>query len=125
MQARSAAPSLPDRRPRLTPEEFYDTLRQLHKICASKGIRFILMIWPFGEQIRAGSRELEPYQRKIAQLGFDENIPVVNLVETFLQAKEPLFVDHVHANAQGCRLAAAAVAEAIKINEAPRSKKTG
>jgi lysophospholipase L1-like esterase len=40
--------------------------------------------------------------------------PLVNLLEAFDQDKGPVFLDHVHANARGCRQVAQAVWSAIR-----------
>ncbi len=43
----------------------------------------------------------------------DDQIPCVNLVDAFIKADSPLFIDHVHANREGCRVTAEALSRSI------------
>lgn len=99
----------PNLRPRLSPEEFHETLKQVKRFCDNRDIKLILMIWPLKTQVELMRREPIAYQAIIDKLCREEGIACVNLIEIFIQKRASLFIDNVHANIEGHH----AVAEAL------------
>lgn len=107
-EPRTAAP-----RPRLLPIEYLLLLYRIEMLCDAQDADLILMIWPFAGQVKAREEGLGPYQTLTRRLGAYHNLPVVNLVPEFISEQQPLYVDHIHANAEGCRVAATALAGVV------------
>jgi lysophospholipase L1-like esterase len=109
-----AAPVSPSgeggRRPRLSGPELYATLGRIQEACASRKIPLVLIIWPYAAQKEAGDGRLLLAQPVITSFGDRYHVPVVNLLPSFASSPERLFLDHVHANPAGCRVAAEALA---------------
>ncbi len=99
--------------PRLTPQEFYLKMQDLVGDIRACGSEVVFVIWPYRNQIRFRTTEPWKYQKITHMLGKAEGVPVVNLVEPFIRADAPLFVDHVHTNAAGCRVVAEALAPRV------------
>ena len=99
--------------PRLTPQEFYLKMQDLVGDIRARGSEVVFVIWPYRNQIRFRTTEPWKYQKITHMLGKVEGVAVVNLVESFIRADAPLFVDHVHANAAGCRVVAEALAPRV------------
>jgi lysophospholipase L1-like esterase len=99
--------------PRLSAKEFSATLLKMHSVLRSRGVRLILFIWPYEFQIDPREGSLEGYQKVIAAAGASAGIKTVDLVGPFKRADEYPFLDHVHANAAGCHVAAEAIALAV------------
>jgi len=111
-------------RPRLLPEEFQQCLVDIKRMCDQHNIRFILMVWPYRKQTENRHEGLVNYQRVVSYVCKQEKVFGLNLVDVFIKADKQLFVDHLHANAQGCRLAAESVLwclKTLKITEALES----
>ncbi len=108
-----AAVPLGQRKPRLSPEEFVGTLAALRDVASRLGASMILVVWPYRNQMDSHQTELLSYQPLIVELGRRAGVPVVNLVPSFVAAGGALFVDHIHASTQGCRLAAEGIAAEI------------
>jgi len=101
-------------RPRLTAKEFYLTLSEIGAMCRERDIKVLFLVWPTASQIDARLPIHNDYQSSVLFLSQEEQFDVVNLAEGFLKVDKPLFIDHVHANAQGCRIAASSVAEGVR-----------
>lgn len=101
------------RHPRLSPEEFQTTLLEIRDWCNERDIKLVLMIWPFEPQVARGMTQLISYQIVTDYVSRAEGIPCVNLVDSFIEAGGDLFIDHVHANAEGCHAAAEAASRTI------------
>ncbi len=110
---RPAPPVHPGGRPRLSPSEFTGALVQIGEATRHGGARFLPIIWPYAAQVDAGQPALIGYQPYTARAGELAGVEALNLVPTFVAARRPLFLDHVHANEDGCLLTAEAVAGAI------------
>ncbi|MCZ6463242.1 MAG: GDSL-type esterase/lipase family protein [Proteobacteria bacterium] len=95
--------------PRLSPREFYDALGSMKRIADELGARLVLVGWPYRSQVDQGIREAVRYQIVMERLARDARVPMVHLAPPFIDAGAPLFVDHVHANAEGHRVAARAI----------------
>jgi lysophospholipase L1-like esterase len=109
-----AVPAGPGR-PRLSAEEFIDALTQMSETSRHAGARFVLTIWPYASQVASGQTALMGYQPLVAQVARDRDVPLANLLPAFVADRRPLFVDHVHANANGCRLAAETMARDLDL----------
>jgi lysophospholipase L1-like esterase len=107
--AANPPPSTEAKRPRLSPREFYDTLSAIRDECASRSVSLVLVVWPYAAQKNSGDGRLILAQPVMTAFGSKNSVPVVNLVNTFTASTERLFLDHVHANAAGCRRAAEAL----------------
>ena len=102
-----------DRRARLFPEEFYEALMAMNRLCAAHRVPLILLVWPYRSQTEEGVADWIGYQPVLAQVSRDGRVPAVSLIEPFAAAKETLFVDHIHANEAGCLLAAETIAATL------------
>jgi lysophospholipase L1-like esterase len=103
-----------DRRARLLPEEYYETLMAMNRLCASRRIPLILVVWPYRNQKQEGVYDWIGYQPIVAQVSRDGRVPVVNLIEPFVACEDPLYLDHIHANEAGCLLAAETIAATLE-----------
>ena len=104
-----------EKKPRLTAAEFFDTLAQIQQECRQRGTSLVFLTWPSREQIRQQIRNPIFYQRQVARLCREKGLAWVNLAPAFMDAPGPeLFIDHIHANAAGCDVAAEAVFRAVK-----------
>lgn len=101
-------------RPRLSADEFHDALGEIKARCDARGVPLIYVVWPVRGQILQRYAELGAYQPIVARTSRESGAPLVDLVDAFLKAPGPLFLDHVHANAHGCRIAAEAIAARVR-----------
>ena len=108
-------------RPRLTEQEFLETLGAIKGLCDARGIGMLVVVWPYEAQVTQREPAYVHYQIPAARFCQDREVDGVNLVTAFLRANEPLFLDHVHANPAGCRVAA----EALFPWVAPRAVQAG
>lgn len=104
-----------EKTPRLSAGEFFDTLAEIQQECRQRGIGMIGLTWPSREQIRQRIQDPIFYQRQVARLCREKGLTWVNLAAAFIDAAEPqLYIDHIHASAAGCDVAAEAVFRAVK-----------
>jgi lysophospholipase L1-like esterase len=103
----------PPPRPRLTAEEFAGALYGIARWCAARQVPLVLGIWPWREQVAAGVLDHHGYQGVVRQVAHDQEVAFVDLLPAFLAAPRPPFLDHVHADAEGCALAARALEEPV------------
>ncbi|MBN1827138.1 MAG: hypothetical protein JW958_12850 [Candidatus Eisenbacteria bacterium] len=102
-----------ERRPRLTPEEFRETLLEINRVCADHDVPLLLLVWPFRDQVEGEAPERVAYQPIVDHVGAEAGIPVIDLVGPFRAAAGPLYLDHIHADPAGCEVAARAIDEAM------------
>jgi lysophospholipase L1-like esterase len=102
------------RRPRLSQPEFYATIHGIKRLCDQRRIRLVLVVWPAESQITNRRAGFFGYHGITAYLCDHEDVPLVNLADAFFNAEKPVYLDHIHANPDGCRLAASAVLAAIE-----------
>jgi lysophospholipase L1-like esterase len=115
MRVRPARPPGQDAtRPRLSPEEFDRAILQMNEVCAGAGVPLVLVIWPYAVQLETRDAGHLGYQALIARAGGSAGIPVVDLVGRFIRENRPLLLDHIHANPEGCRVAAAEIAGRVR-----------
>lgn len=108
VQVSMADPNAP-KQPRLTREEFQQTLDEIRKLCFANNLPLLLLRWPQEGQV-LGKRP-EPMHYEDLILGFDgqPGVTVVDLYAGFAARSEPLYIDPVHGNAAGCTAAAEAL----------------
>jgi lysophospholipase L1-like esterase len=103
-------------RPRLTVPEFDAELESMREQCVRRGARFVLVAWPYREQLlEGGAYRGATRQGDVAAVALCTQTPFVNLASAF--AKEPaarLFVDRVHATREGNLVAARALFDALR-----------
>jgi lysophospholipase L1-like esterase len=97
-------------RPRLDATEFRAVIVRMHELCAQAKAQLVLISWPEAAQVAAKDPAPRHYQAEIKALGAERGIPVIDLYPAFAAAPVPLFIDAVHANAAGCRIAAEVIA---------------
>jgi len=102
-----------EKRPRLTPEEFHDTLIEIKKVCDAQGIPLLFILWPYEWQVRQRKPERVRYQPILIETCEEMGATLINLYDAFVEATEPLYLDPVHGNSAGCRAAAEAIAAAV------------
>ena len=108
-----AAPTSGGGRSRLSADEFRGELQRLADESERLGAALVLMVWPYGEQIWNRCPPLANYQDIVLEVCAEREVPCINLIEVFLAAEGPLFLDHVHANAAGNAVAARAVRDVV------------
>jgi lysophospholipase L1-like esterase len=109
----TSAPPPPEPRMRLSPDQFYRTLGEIHTLCQKAGADMIVLVWPYEGQVSTGERALIEHQIPAALFARNRGLPLVNLVDEFLEQGGSVFLDHVHANPAGCEVAARAVLRAV------------
>lgn len=104
----SAAPPTA-RRPRLSDEEFSAEIRAIAGWCRSRGAKPLLVLWPY--RVQATRTDMSPKQRALLRVAAEDDLPLVNLVPVVRAGGgERLFLDVVHANAEGHSVVASALA---------------
>lgn len=103
------------KRPRLTPEEYRETLEKIRELCAAKGVEVFFILWPYEDQAPTATPEWRGYQEILLEFGKTPGVRFINLHPVFHQAGAGagLYADPVHGNATGCRVAAEAIAAAV------------
>jgi len=94
---------------RLTLSEYTDQVRAIKQLSDDRGIPLILVLWPAEIQIRTQDDHLKDHQSITRELGVRLGIQTINLVRRFIRSDRPLFLDRVHANETGLRIAAESV----------------
>ncbi len=102
-------PRVSGKEARLSPDRFYETLGEIKALCDRAGARLVLLVWPYEGQVAARDPSLVEHQITAALFSRNEGVPLVSLVEAFIRDGRPLFLDHIHANSDGCRVAAEAL----------------
>lgn len=102
------------KRPRLTPDEFRDTLLEMDKLCKVRGIPVAYVVWPYESQVTGHDGSPVQYQPLIHEAAKLSGAPLINLYDAFVTKSEPLYADPVHGNAAGCRAAAEAIAPVVE-----------
>lgn len=102
-----------ERRPRLTPEEFGETLLEMNRVCARREVPLLLLVWPFRRQVEGDAPERVAYQPILDRAGAEARIPVIDLIPSFRAGGDGLFIDHIHGSPSGCEVAARAIDEAM------------
>ncbi len=98
------------KRERLTKEEFAETLKKIHATCQEHSAGLLLLVWPsMGNLQNPGS--LHPYSQVILDVGQETGISVIDLSPVLRAAPQPVYVDDIHANANGCRAVAECLAD--------------
>ena len=108
------------RRKRLSEREFAAATLHIKKTCDDNDIKLLLMIWPYKQQVTKRDDAPMLYQKTTVAVCANNNIPWVDLPHVFVLARKPLFLDHVHANANGCRIVADAAYRKLS-SHLPRS----
>jgi len=98
--------------PRLTEQEFYLEMQELVRDIRAQDAEVVFVIWPYLRQLLGQTTEPWKYQKVTHLLAAAEHVPTVDLVEPFIRADAPL-LDHVHANEDGCRVAAETLAPRV------------
>ncbi len=91
---------------RLSGTEYQETIKEMKRLCDQKNIGFIYIIWPYQIQIANRLNRFLSYQTNTTRICAQEHIDCVNLITPFIDANLPLYIDHIHANEEGCRLTA-------------------
>jgi lysophospholipase L1-like esterase len=113
-------PGNDEKRPRLSSGEFYRALVEIRDVCAKRNVPVLFLIWPFRKQMEERNDALLAYQRIVAEVCMRERVPLVDLVGPFVETEGDLFVDNLHANAEGCRVTAETIASVLERARADR-----
>lgn len=106
-RSEASAPDGPCR-PRLTDAEFAEQVRAMIGCCRERGAEPILLIWP--ERSQMLQAQMFSKQIALANLARSESVRIVDLIRVFRACgKTALFLDAIHANPAGCRVAADAL----------------
>ncbi len=108
-----ATPSDAPLQPRLTREEFRDTLEQMRLLCESRGIPLVLLRWPQEPQVLEKNPAPINYEDILFSFKDAPGVIFVDLYPAFIEKTEPLYADPVHGNAAGCDAAAEALIEVV------------
>ncbi len=105
LRAPAASHTREGARPRLTDAEFQEQVRAMIAWCRQRGATPLLMLWPQKSQLR--EEGLLPKQAALLAVAQSERVGLVDLPAAFRAPGQPdLFLDAVHANAQGCEAVA-------------------
>ncbi len=99
--------------PRLTREEFRDTLEQMRQLCQGKGIPLILLRWPQEPQVLQKNPAPINYEDILFSFKDAPGVTLLDLYPAFAEKDEPLYADPVHGNAAGCDAAAEALVDVV------------
>jgi len=110
---RHNAPEPANARPRLTDAEFDGQIRTMIDACRGNGITPVLVAWPMVAQAVEGGASLK--QQVLRRVAAETGVRLLEPVHAFRSGGgAKLYRDAVHANAAGCRTAAAAMLPAIR-----------
>ncbi len=98
-----------EKKPRVTADEFHDTLVEMKKLCDARHVPIIFVRWPQEPQILQHNSTPDHYEPVLIKTCQEIGAPLVNLYDSFVRATEPLYLDPVHANPAGCRVVAEAI----------------
>ena len=73
------------------------------------GARLVLVAWPYRSQVDQEIRDAVRYQIVMSEFARAAGVPFVPLAVPFLDDDRSLFLDNVHANADGNAVAARAI----------------
>jgi lysophospholipase L1-like esterase len=99
--------------PRLTPDDFEAVLKALKHLCDAHHVPLVIVLWPQDWQVLQHVTERQHYEPVLAKVCSEMGIPLVDLLPVFQAETRPLYIDPVHGNATGCRVAAEAIARAV------------
>jgi len=101
------------KQPRLTREEFQQTLEEIRKLCVANNLPLLLLRWPQEGQVLEKRPEPMHYEDIILGFSGQPGVTVADLYSAFVARSEPLYIDPVHGNAAGCATAAEALVEPV------------
>lgn len=108
-----STPSDAPLQPRLTRDEFRDTLEQMRLICLDHGIPLILLRWPQEPQVLEKNPAPIHYEDIILSFRDAEGVTLVDLYPAFAAEQRSLYIDPVHGSAAGCEVAAHTLAGTV------------
>lgn len=108
-----STPSDAPLQPRLTREEFRDTLEQIRLLCVEQGIPLILLRWPQEPQVLEKNPTPIHYEDIILSFEGAEGVTLVDLYPAFAAEERSLYIDPVHCSAAGCEVAARTLAKTV------------
>ncbi len=91
----------PSAEPRVNFLQFRDILEDIYTISTENNIAPYFIIWPFRPQVMEKNGMHNDYQAIIADLCLKEQLKCVDLVPSFINKSENLFIDVIHANEKG------------------------
>ena len=99
--------------PRVTPGEYLDALIAIKEACDAAGAAVLYVVWPGRPEVEEPEVGTATNRPLVFEAGRLTGSPVVDLLDAFVEAPQPVYVDLIHANARGCRVAAERLAEAV------------
>lgn len=102
------------KKPRLTREEFRETLEQLRQLCAGARVPLVLLRWPQEPQVLEKNPAPIHYEDIVLDFANADGVTLVDLYPPFVEKTVPLYADPVHGNAAGCDAAAEALAPTVQ-----------
>ncbi|MFH1279940.1 MAG: GDSL-type esterase/lipase family protein [Candidatus Eisenbacteria bacterium] len=101
------------RRPRVSADELRRNLLGMKAICEERASSVMFLLWPYRKQRLEKIRDPVVFQPIIVRAGQEAGAPVIDLVGPFVDAGEPVFLDHIHATPAGCNLVGETIADAL------------
>lgn len=101
-----------DRTARVPLNEFEISLRGLAGVAEKNAARLIFVLWPDKRMLQEGSSGMSDYHNVMRRVGGQVGAAVVDLAPVFRPHPKRIF-DTIHADAEGCRMAAEAIAPAV------------
>lgn len=95
---------------RATPGEYLDHMLAIAQLCKNNGIQLLFIIWPKPYSENDPEDAPLPYMNLLTEVCTLSSVNCIDLTSPFRGAKEPLFLDCVHATPAGCRIVAETLA---------------
>lgn len=99
---------------RATPGEYLDHMLAIAHLCEENVIPVLFIIWPKPYDPKDPEDEQLPYMRLLVEACRISVADCLDLTPFFRNAKEPVFIDWVHATPAGCRVVAESLAAYFK-----------
>ena len=113
LEASPEKPSNGPTRRRISPREFAEQMLEIKRLCDVRDIPLVLVNWPSRIQIQRRIPSMN-YQPIVDQISTRAGAPAINLVEPFLAAQGPLYLDHIHGSAQACDITARTISDHLR-----------
>lgn len=98
---------------RICAGQFLDLLGAIQTLCDTHGARLLLVLWPYREQVERRDEKWMYHQPVLLDFAEKSGVPLVNLYYAFAEAGPGLYLDPVHANAAGCKVAATTIGNVV------------
>lgn len=104
----------PEKRPRLTPGEYVDTLIEMRRFCDEQGWGLVLVKWPQLPKLTGQGEAFLDYYGFLDEAGKTTRTPIADPADALRAMADAVYTDDIHVNAVGYEIVARTVAEYVK-----------